>query len=233
MKPTLIETYLRSSLEKLKCKLQENQLDELGSSGIPASRPAAPSQLQSTSAPTTPVSAATTPVTWKEIYNINKQLIGNDPNKIKVGAELKMPDGSTYVVKAGDNLSKIAKSFKPTSQAAAAPDEEPQWKPDTGLSAGPQPGPSGKIGEKPWDATIEFNKMYANPPTDANTVKQLQAWLNTRGVAGIKTQVNGIMDNITRDAMQKYKEYLDRAFQYESKVVSDPTIARIIELAKR
>ena len=41
-----------------------------------------------------------------------------NPNMIKVGQQLKMPDGSTYVVKPGDTLSKIAGGGK---QAAASP----------------------------------------------------------------------------------------------------------------
>lgn len=50
------------------------------------------------------------PVTWKQIYDLNKDVIGANPNLIKSGQQLKMPDGSTYTVKSGDNLSKIAKN---------------------------------------------------------------------------------------------------------------------------
>lgn len=228
-----IEQQLKQRVNALKQKINESYVAEFGSAGI-ASLPSASAgqQVQQAAKPATIPSEPTKPITWKDIYNLNKDTIGTDPNKIRAGASLKMPDGSTYTVQAGDNLSKIAKKYKPISQAAK-PAEEPQWKPDTGLSAGPQPGPSGKIGEKPWDATIEFNKMLVNPPTAPDDVKQLQAWLNTRGVNGIKTAVNGVMDDATKQAMQKYKEYLDRAFQYESKLVMDPALARIIELVKR
>ena len=58
----------------------------------------------------TPAAPATGPVTWKQIYDANKDVIGANPNLIKPGQQLKMPDGSTYTVKAGDNLSKIAKN---------------------------------------------------------------------------------------------------------------------------
>jgi len=57
---------------------------------------------------------------WKDIYNLNKQKIGNNPNLIKTGTILKMPDGSPYKVKSGDNLSSIAKTLrvKPTQPLA-------------------------------------------------------------------------------------------------------------------
>ena len=57
---------------------------------------------------------------WKDIYNLNKQKIGNNPNLIKTGTILTMPDGSPYKVKSGDNLSSIAKTLrvKPTQPLA-------------------------------------------------------------------------------------------------------------------
>ena len=54
---------------------------------------------------------------WKAIYDLNKSTIGPNPNMIKPNQQLKMPDGSTYTVKAGDNLSKIAAS-QPAAPAA-------------------------------------------------------------------------------------------------------------------
>jgi LysM repeat protein len=48
------------------------------------------------------------PVSWKEIYKLNKDQIKN-PNLIYPGQKLKMPNGKKdYEVKQGDSLSKIA-----------------------------------------------------------------------------------------------------------------------------
>jgi LysM repeat protein len=63
----------------------------------------------------------TGPVTWKQIYDSNKDVIGANPNLIKPGQQLKMPDGSTYTVKPGDNLSKIAKNASGGQGASVTP----------------------------------------------------------------------------------------------------------------
>jgi hypothetical protein len=47
--------------------------------------------------------------TWKEIYDLNKSIIGNDPNFIKPGQKFELPNGmGSYTVVPGDNLSRIA-----------------------------------------------------------------------------------------------------------------------------
>lgn len=56
---------------------------------------------------------------WKDIYNLNKDQIKN-PNLIFPDQKIKMPDGSTYTVKPGDTLSKIAKNFQPSQTPARA-----------------------------------------------------------------------------------------------------------------
>lgn len=56
---------------------------------------------------------------WKQIYDMNKDVIGDNPNLIKPGQQLKMPDGSTYTVKPGDNLSKIARGAKSAGDVKA------------------------------------------------------------------------------------------------------------------
>jgi len=55
-----------------------------------------------------PATAAKQKVDWKTIYALNKATIGSNPNLIRTGMKLSMPDGSTYRVQPGDNLSKIA-----------------------------------------------------------------------------------------------------------------------------
>jgi LysM repeat protein len=55
-----------------------------------------------------PVDTAKSKADWRTIYNLNKSIIGDNPNSIKPGMKLKMPDGSIYRVQPGDNLSKIA-----------------------------------------------------------------------------------------------------------------------------
>ena len=65
---------------------------------------------------------ASGPITWKQIYELNKDIIGNNPNLIKPGQQLKMPDGSTYTVKPGDNLSKIAKNAAGGQGAKVSPE---------------------------------------------------------------------------------------------------------------
>lgn len=55
---------------------------------------------------------------WQRVYKDNRKTIGSNPNLIKPGQRLKMPDGSTHVVKKGENLTRIAAS---AGKSAAAP----------------------------------------------------------------------------------------------------------------
>ena len=49
---------------------------------------------------------------WSEIYEANKEAIGDDPNLIQVGATLTIPDADqTYVTVEGDSLWSIAERF--------------------------------------------------------------------------------------------------------------------------
>jgi LysM repeat protein len=71
-----------------------------------------------------PAAAAKQKMDWKTIYALNKATIGSNPNLIRPGMKLNMPDGSTYRVQPGDNLSKIAaKQSQVNEQAAMPPDQ--------------------------------------------------------------------------------------------------------------
>lgn len=84
---------------------------------------------------------------WRDIYNLNKQKIGTNPNLIKPDTVLKMPDGSRYKVKPGDNLSSIAKttgakSAQPlTSTSPKAAAEPKYYSLPPGAAAAVKPAP--------------------------------------------------------------------------------------------
>jgi nucleoid-associated protein YgaU len=65
--------------------------------------------------PGTPGTPGTPPAVvapgWQGIYQMNKKVIGPNPNLIKPGQKLTMPNNSEYIVKPGDNLSKIAANY--------------------------------------------------------------------------------------------------------------------------
>ena len=72
----------------------------------PTAAPAAPAAAAAAKSAAAP--AANTTGSWQEIYNLNKTIIGANPNVIKPGQKLKLPNGTVYTVKPGDTLSKIA-----------------------------------------------------------------------------------------------------------------------------
>lgn len=67
-------------------------------------------------------------VSWQTIYNMNINIIGNNPNFIKVGYKLKVPSQivsagaqvDAHIVKSGDTLSGIALQYGTSTQLLAA-----------------------------------------------------------------------------------------------------------------
>jgi murein DD-endopeptidase MepM/ murein hydrolase activator NlpD len=58
-------------------------------------------------------------INWKDLYELNKDVIGPNYNIIKVGQKLKLTTSEEHIcykVKKGDNLSSIAKKYKTTWQ---------------------------------------------------------------------------------------------------------------------
>jgi hypothetical protein len=49
-----------------------------------------------------------TETTWQDIYKLNRNQLPGGPDRLEIGRDLEMPDGSFYTVAAGDTLSKIA-----------------------------------------------------------------------------------------------------------------------------
>lgn len=84
---------------------------------------AAPKAPQAPAAPTLEEeNQSVDPDLVDQIYQNNLDIIGNNPNLIKPGQVLSLPNGSSYPVQRGDSLSKIAKKIQtPTVPTVAAP----------------------------------------------------------------------------------------------------------------
>jgi len=104
-----------------------------------------------------------------QIYQNNQDVIGKDPNLIKPGQKLSLPDGSSYAVQRGDTLTKIAKKIQTPAVAVSGqvpaglgtlnPDRDEMgvanWKdPNPPMNAPALVGPAaGKIPNKPVTPT--------------------------------------------------------------------------------
>jgi len=79
----------------------------------------------------------------QEIQKLNPAI--KDVNKIQVGQTLKMPDGSTYTVKPGDTLDRIAKGAKPADERIDVPKQigkAPPAAPAPAAKPTPTPAPA-------------------------------------------------------------------------------------------
>jgi LysM repeat protein len=113
----------------------------------------------------------------QEIQKLNPAI--KDVNKIQPGQTLKMPDGSTYTVKPGDTLDRIAKGTKP------APDKF-----DKAPAAAPaQPAPAQPAPAQPAPGA-PFKKEL---PPELSRIKQLSGTkpVIPGGIADIANQVAG------------------------------------------
>jgi len=106
-----------------------------------------------------------TETTWHDIYNLNKDIIKN-PNLIYPNQQLKMPDGSTYTVKPGDNLTKIA----------AMPTTSPQTTTPATSTTPPSPDASGQkvdepttVKDTPKDTKQDKDKTSTNSTNDPSS----------------------------------------------------------------
>ena len=123
---------------------------------------------------------------WKQIYDMNKDVIGSNPNIIKPGQQLKMPDGSTYTVKPGDNLSRIAKGA-----GAAKPDEKKsdEKKSDTPITpTGPTPEQAEII--KQIQATMMDLQGNDDDPVISKALSNAQRAIDSVGNASGAKDVN-------------------------------------------
>jgi hypothetical protein len=75
--------------------------------GTPTSAPV-PASAPSLGAPTSVVKTPSSNISWQDIYQANKGVIGGDPNLIRPGQKLTIPGHGEYIVKPGDTLSQIA-----------------------------------------------------------------------------------------------------------------------------
>jgi len=73
----------------------------------------------------------TEPITWRDIYQLNKKTIGSDPRLIKPGQVLKMPNGAPdHTVQKGDTLIRIAAQGSGSAVPVAQPNRPVTPTPD-------------------------------------------------------------------------------------------------------
>jgi LysM repeat protein len=182
---------------------------------------------------------------WQDIYNLNKQKIGNNPNFIKQGTVLKMPDGSRYKVKPGDNLSSIAKTSGTKSTPAKSnnlntkPAVEPKYyslPPDAAATrsltlpaktpAAQDDSPyvfdprSGKIGVNPSGIADVFRNTALPPPLTRDEIEQQMMQPDLAGPAapGFRHTVQGPEGKeYDFDSEQEARDFVDRIKQLDIK----------------
>lgn len=168
---------------RAKSQPQDDQIDEPVVTAPTKPKASAATKPAAVAAPTK--TSASSTADWKDIYNLNKSVIGRNPDDIKPGQKLKMPDGSTYTVKAGDSLSKIASSTTTAPSTSARQAQSVVVKPQPEIT--PQSDRQVKLipPYEPADVTasdmekagnIGYKGMLMNPLTGLPTTeKELKA----------------------------------------------------------
>ena len=174
----------------------ENPANQTAAPAAPATAAADPTAPAVTANPTaTPAKAPYKGSTGaQEIQKLNPEV--KDVNKIYPGQSLKMPDGSTYTVKPGDTLDRIAKGVKP----AAPADNKAKVPP----AANPAPNQLGKppvAGQK--EAPAPFRKEL-----DVDRIKQLSGAPAKPGKVDLS--VNNPAMNPVNNTQPTAKESMER-----------------------
>jgi len=182
---------------------------------------------------------------WRDIYNLNKQKIGTNPNLIKTDTVLKMPDGSRYKVKPGDNLSSIAKTSGTKSAGAKSnnpntkPVVEPKYyslPPDADATRSLTPPAktpavqndrpyefdprSGKIGVNPSGIADVFRNVERPPSLTRDEIQQQMMQPDLAGPAtpGFRHTVQGPEGKeYDFDSEQEARDFVDRIKQLDIK----------------
>ena len=174
---------------------------------------------------------------WRDIYNLNKQKIGTNPNLIKPDTVLKMPDGNRYIVKPGDTLSSIAKNSGAKSAQSSTPPKDaagPTYyslppsavapvKPAPVKPAGAQDDSpyifdprSGQGGVKPDRIADVFQNPKLPPPLTRDEIEQqmMQPDFGGPNAPGYKHTVQGAEgEEYEFDSGQEAKDFVDRIEQ--------------------
>ena len=141
-------------------------------------KPADPVAPAVTANPTTTPAPAPAKTPYKgsagsqEIQKLNPAI--KDVNKIQGGQTLKMPDGSTYTVKPGDTLDKIAKGAKPAGDRATTTPptkQQDRFAVPKQIGKAPPAAPAPATTPAPADPAAPFKKELDQK--DLDRIKQL------------------------------------------------------------
>jgi len=195
---------------------------------------------------------------WREIYNLNKDLIGANANMIHISQTLKMPADAKGLPGQQAAAAPAKPADKPQAAQPVAPAENPQAsKPADKPQAATPAAPADKrltdaqvaeyakqYGLKAERANIEafvaevasYPEAAVGPDTgDADTIRSLQLVL---GKLGFKVAANGQFDDATAEAVIAFKQRqgLKQAYRLASgeyainEYVDEATAARMAEL---